>query len=524
MTDTLKPAPLHTGPPARAELQALAQRWRFGLAPAELDTIETLAEQLVRAAEAAVADAPRPEPPLGGRRDPGRAPTPEEDPLNAIVRWCDVALDGASGVLDGLRVAFKDCIAVAGVPLTGGSTLLEGFVPGEDSTVGRRVIEAGGRIVAITNMDCVAWSGYGDTSVHGATRNPLDPSRTAGGSSGGSAAALSYAGVDVAFGCDQGGSVRKPAAYVGAIGLKPTYGLIPYTRILGIDQAVDHIGPMGHSAEVVARLLDAVSGRDGEDPRQADVVPQVQALRAVGEAPDDLAGLRVAVVAEGLDREVVGVEDEVLQAFWEGIDRLRALGARVEEVSIPAHLVGGDITLTGCAEGALALFESGLNGCQWRGGRYWPELAEWVGANLERTAHELSINTKVALLVGELLRRRHGGAVYAAGHNLHAGLRADYGAALAQADLLALPTTPGLAHTLENDFSPAERIMRGWADGANTAPTNVTGHPAISLPAAGTASGHPVGLMLVAPHFADDRLLSVARTYEATTGWTPATS
>jgi amidase len=521
MSDALKMAPTMDAP-TRAELQELAERRRFAVSDGELDTIATLTAQLVTAAEAAVGHLPPPEPPLG-RRDPGRPAMPEDDPWNAIVRWCDVALEGASGVLDSLRVAFKDCIAVAGVPLTAGSTLLDGFIPREDSTVARRVIEAGGRIVAMTNMDCMAWSGYGDTSVHGATRNPVDPTRTAGGSSGGSAAALFYDGVDAAFGCDQGGSVRKPAAYVGAIGLKPTYGLIPYTRILGIDQAVDHIGPMGRTAEVVARLLDAVSGRDGEDPRQADVVPAVHALHAVTEAPDDLSGLRVSVVAEGLDRDAVGVTDEVIQAFWDAIDRFRALGARVEEVSIPAHLIGGDITLTGCAEGALALFEGGLNGYQWRGGRYWPEVAEVVARNIADRARDLSINTKVALLVGEALRKRHGGAVYGAGHNLHAELRRQYSAAFADADVLALPTTPGLAHTLENDLTPAERIMRGWADGANTAPTNVSGHPAISLPAA-QVGGQPVGVMLVAPHFADDRLLSIARTYEATTGWLPVST
>lgn len=515
MTDTIETE--RPAPPARAELRALAERWRFALSDADLDAIEPLAAQLVADAEATAALAPAPEP-APGRREGIRRATPADDPCNAIVHWCDVALDGAGGALEGLRIALKDCIAVAGVPLTAGSTLLEGFVPSQDSAVARRVLEAGGRVVATTNMDCIAWSGYGDTSVHGPTRNPLDPARTPGGSSGGSAAALSYDGVDGAFGCDQGGSVRKPAAYVGAIGLKPTYGLIPYTRILGIDQAVDHVGPMSHSAEVVARLLDATAGRDGEDPRQAEVVPAVHALRAVEQAPDDLSGLRIAVVAESLDG--VGVEERVAQAFWEGIDRFRALGATVEQVSIPAHLLGGGVALTGCAEGGLALVEGGLNGYQWRGGRYWPELAEHVARALERRASELSINAKVALLAGALLRQRHAGAVYGAGHNLHARIRREYGDALAGVDVLALPTTPGLPHTLENELTPAERIMRGWADGDNTATANVTGHPAISLPAA-QCDGLPVGVMLVAPHFADDRLLGIARTFEATAGWLP---
>ena len=365
--------------PTRAELQALAEARRFELTPAELDTIEILAGRLVQAAEDAVAQAPEPAR-VQGKRDPGRPPVLGEDPYNAIVRWCDVALDRPGGLLEGVRVAVKDCIAVAGVPLTGGSTLLDEFTPREDSTVVRRALEAGARIVAVTNMDCLAWSGYGDTSVHGATRNPLDPSRTAGGSSGGSAACLYYDQIDAAFGCDQGGSIRKPAGYVGAIGLKPTYGLIPYTRILGIDQAVDHVGPMARESEGVARLLDAVAGRDVADPRQADIVPPVDSLRAVMEASDDLSDLRIGVVKEGLSDDLVAVE--VIDAFWAAIDRFRALGARIEEVSIPVHNVGRDLTLTGCAEGALALFEGGLSGYQWRGGaiglsspRSWREIS-----------------------------------------------------------------------------------------------------------------------------------------------------
>lgn len=507
-----------SAPPLRSELRDLAEHWRFSLSAAELDAIDALAGRLVSAAEQVADLAPAPDPPPG-RRDAGRRPTPEEDPYNAIARWCDVALDGASGILSGLRVGLKDCIAVAGVPLTAGSTLLDGFVPREDSTVARRVIEAGGRIAAMTNMDCLAWSGYGDTGVHGPTRNPHDATRTAGGSSGGSAASLYYEGIDVTLGCDQGGSVRKPAAYVGAIGLKPTYGLLPYTRILGIDQAVDHVGPMGRTAEMVARLLDATSGRDPQDPRQADSAPAVHALRAVAEAPDDLSGLRIAAVAEGLDVEV---SEQVLQGFWESIDRFRALGARIGDVSVPLHRIGGDVALAGCAEGALALMTGGLNGYQWRGGRYWPEVARIVAENLQSRAAELSVHTKLALLVGEHLRRRHGGAIYGAGHNLHGMIRRQYNEAFADADVLAMPTTPWLAPQIETDLPLADRIMRGWADGANTAPTNVSGHPAISLPTA-ESNCLPIGVMLVAPHFCDDRLLGIARTYEAATGWLPVT-
>jgi amidase len=506
--------------PTRSELEHVADVWRMSLSDAELETIAGLADELLGTAEEVAALAP-PSPHAPGRRDAGRRPTPDEDPYNAIIRWCDVELEGAEGLLSGMSIALKDCIAVAGVPLTGGSTLLDGFVPEQDSPLARRVLEAGGRIVAMTNMDCLAWSGYGDTSAHGPTLNPFDPTRTAGGSSGGSAAAVHYETVDAAFGCDQGGSVRLPAAFCGVIGLKPTYGLLPYTRILGIDQAVDHAGPIAQTAEGVARLLDATAGPDPGDPRQPAALPTVDSLRAVAEAEDDLSGLRIAVVTEGLDTEIIGVTDEVRNAFWTAIDRFAALGATISETSIPAHLTGGNIDLIGCMEGMLALMSAGGNGYQWRG-QYWPQLARAVAKGLETKADELSIQVKLILLCAEHLRQRHGGAVYGTARNLHPEIRHVYSSAFADADVLAMPTTPWLAHRLvDPELSPSERILRGWGVTANTASTNVTGHPGISLPAA-EANGLTVGVMLIGPHFSEERLLGIARTFEATTGWFPA--
>src|SRR5215207_1071621 len=484
----------------------------------ELQTVTELARRLVESAEAAARLA-SPPPTAPGRRNPGRRPEPNEDPYNAIVRWCDVELEGGEGVLSGLRIALKDCIAVAGVPLTGGSTLLEGFVPEEDCTLAHRVLEAGGRIVAVTNMDCLGWSGYGDTSAHGLTLNPFDPTRTAGGSSGGSAAAVHYENVDAAFGCDTGGSVRLPAGFCGAIGLKPTYGLIPYTRILGIDRAVDHAGPIARTADGVARLRDATAGPDPGDPRQGADMPTLDCVRAVAEASDDLSGLRIAVVSEPIDGETIGLTDEVRSAFWSGIDRFAALGARISEICVPAHLIGGSVDLAGCIEGTHALMSGGGNGYLWLG-RYWPELGRAMAQRLDSGANGLSLRVKLILLCAEHLRERHGGAVYATAHNLHGEVREAYDAAFADVDVLATRTAPWLAHRLDFDGSLSERILRGWDVTANTAPMNVSGHPAISLPVA-EAQGLPVGTMLIGPYFSEPRLLAVARTYEATTGWRP---
>jgi amidase len=162
----------------------------------------------------------------------GAAPAPSEDPLNAIVRWVDVtAAPGqeTSDLLAGKKIAMKDLIAVAGIPISAASLLLDGFVPREDAVVTERVLRAGGSIVAMTNMEGVAFGGGGESGIYGATRNPFDPARSTSGSSGGSAAALFYDGIDITFGTDQGGSVRLPASWCGVLGLKPTHSLVPYT-------------------------------------------------------------------------------------------------------------------------------------------------------------------------------------------------------------------------------------------------------------------------------------------------------
>ena len=179
------------------------------------------------------------------------------------------------GILSGLRLAMKDSVAIAGIPLTCGSAILQGFVPRYDATVTDRILRAGAEIVCITNMDDLAFSGGGESSWYGPTRNPFDPERSAGGSSSGAAAALWYDGIDLAVGCDQGGSIRAPASWCGVVGLKPTHSLVPYTGIAGIDATFDHCGPLARTAEGTALLLQAMAGQDPGDPRQCEV-PQLR--------------------------------------------------------------------------------------------------------------------------------------------------------------------------------------------------------------------------------------------------------
>ena len=409
----------------------------------------------------------------------------------------------------------KDSVAIAGIPLTCGSAILQGFVPTYDATVTDRILRAGAEIVCITNMDDLAFSGGGESSWYGPTRNPFDSERSAGGSSSGAAAALWYDGIDLAVGCDQGGSIRAPASWCGVVGLKPTHSLVPYTRIAGIDATFDHCGPMARTAASAALLLQVMAGQDPGDPRQREV-PEGDYARAVERAGADLSDLRIGVVAEGFS-DGVGAERATCEAVRSAVERLAGLGAEVRDVSLPEHLQAGGIAFAGFVEGMTALMSAGGNGIGWSG-LYWEELAPAIVTGLRERADELSPQVKATLAAGRHLRDHLGGAPYARAQSLRPWLRAAYDRALAEADVLLFPTTPFRAFRLDDDLRTSERVLRGWANLANTYPTDMTGHPAISLPLA-EADGLPVGVMLVARHFDDARLLGIAATCELALGW-----
>jgi amidase len=483
----------------REDLDDLGRRFGFTVSDREADAYADLTERVL-----SVVDGVEPEAAAPPSRDAGRRPQPGEDPLNAVVRWCRVG-DENDGPLAGMRIALKDSISLGGVPLTCGSRVLEGYVPSRDAVVVERLLAAGAEIVAITNMDDLAFSGGGDTSAYGPTLCPFDLSRTAGGSSGGSAAALWYEGVDAAVGTDQGGSIRVPAAWCGVVGLKPTHGLVPYAGIVGIDRTFDHAGPFARSAEEAARVLDVIAATG-------------TSAEAVAEARDDLRGTRLAVVTEGLG-EAVGAQAPVVEAFEEALERLRDLGAEIAERSLPEHLEAGGIAFAGFVEGLAALLDGGGNGFH-HADRYEPELALAFRQAFEQRGDDLPPTVKTALLTGTHLGRLYLGAAYATAQNLRPALRAAHDRALEDVDALLYPTTPGLAHGVDPELPTAERVWRGWALLANTYPTDMTGHPALSIPLA-EAEGLPVGVMLVGRHGNDARLLRIARTAERALGWRP---
>jgi amidase len=499
--------------PSREELSHLAQTMGFTLSAAETDAYAALMPGVFGLLNQ-LQQLPEPHPPRAfPEREPGHRPKPEDDPLNAIVRRCSIA-GSSSGLLAGKRVGLKDNISVAGIPMTCGSTVLQGLTSDTDATIVTRLLEAGAEIVAILNMDNFAFSGEGNTSAYGPTLNPHSLNHLAGGSSGGSAAALYYDDIDVTIGGDQAGSIRIPASWCGVVGLKPTHSLVPYTGIVGIDQTFDHVGPMGRCVADVAQVLDVMAGKDPLDPRQYDVPVQAYAA-ALG---PDLDGVRIGVLREGFGAP--GSEPDVDAAVRATLDQLAAHGASVTEVSVPAHITARALHRGLVTEGMAALLQHNGMGYHWRGA-YNANLAIAFGKGLQTMADDLPPNVKLLTMVGTYLRQHYHSRIYAKAQNLRPSFRAQYDEVLSQVDVLAMPTTPMKAHLHEADLDLRQFVARGGNITSNTVAFDVTGHPAISLPCA-LSEGLPVGLMLVGRHFDDASVLAIAHAVEQQIDWRAA--
>jgi amidase len=493
--------------PTPDDLRRLAPTVHFTLDDTEAADYHALLPLLLPGLES-IAASPDARPAVTGR-DPGTRPSREDDPLNAIVRRCRVR--GAdTGPLAGKRVAVKDNVSIAGIPLTCGSRVLEDYVPARDATVVTRILEAGAEIVAVTNMDDLAFAGSGETSAYGATLNPHDRTRLAGGSSSGSAAALFYDDVDLAIGGDQGGSIRMPSAWCGIVGLKPTHGLVPYTGIVGLDATIDHVGPMARTVADTALLLEVIAGRDGLDPRQGAV-----RTARYGEAlSGGVRGVRIGVVHEGFGQD--GAEADVDAAVRAALDRLARAGATLVDVSVPAHREVGPLFGALVVEGMAALLAGYGVGHHWQGW-YDESLAAFLGARLPARGADLPEPLKLTLLVAAWVRERHPGRVYPRAQNRRRAFVAAYDRVLADVDLLAMPTTPMKAYRHDPRRTRRERVSLDWSIQANTSPFDVTGHPAISVPC-GRADGLPIGLMLVGRHFEESAVLRVAEAVEQESG------
>jgi amidase len=499
--------PPNVQPPTPEEIRAIAAKHHIDLSDDEVADFAAIIPGILEGHERLdeLAD-PRPQVQFTDR-DPGYRPGADEDPLNAFVTKCLVK--GADdGPLAGYDVGIKDNIAVAGVEMTLGSKLFEGYVPATDATVVTRLLEAGSTITGKLNMEDMAFSGSGELSATGPVLNPRDENHIAGGSSSGSAAAVATGDVDVALGGDQGGSVRIPASWSGIVGHKPTHGLVPYTGIVGLGRSFDHTGPMGSSVTDCARVLDVIAGKDPLDPRQG-AVPTDDYEGALDAEP---GGLTVGVLAEGFGHEES--EPGVDETVHDALEAFESAGADVTEVSVPMHLDGLPIWNAVVLEATAATVASEGVG-HYGKGFYDTQFADAFGRARRAQADDYVATLKLTLVVGQYLADEYRSHYYAKGQNLARELADTYDEALAEVDVLAMPTTPQTAHELEPELSRVEAIDRALNMLPNTAPFDVTGHPATSVPC-GTDDGLPVGLMLVGERFDDATVLRAAEAFERT--------
>ncbi len=497
--------------PNLEQLRAIAERLHLHLSEGDLRSFQALMGPTLASFD--TLDAMTDElPEVRYPRTPGYRPTGDENPLNAW--YIKTRVPGAAhGKLAGREVVLKDNVCLAGVPMMNGASTLEGYVPEIDATIVTRILDAGGVVVGKAHCEYFCLSGGSHTNATGPVHNPHRHGYSAGGSSSGSAALVAAGEVAMAIGGDQGGSIRIPASFCGIYGMKATHGLVPYSGVMPIETTIDHVGPMTANVADNALLLEVIAGPDGHDPRQIDVTTH-EYTAALGQGVE---AMKIGVVQEGfgLDNSLPEVDAKVRA----GAQRFEKLGALVEPVSLPFHQLGNAIWSGIGIEGLNEQMMKGNGfGFGWKG-LYLPSLLRSHAAWRER-ADQLSESLKLMMLVGEWIHENYQGALYAKAQNLGRRLRAAYDEALARYDLLLMPTLPIVATPLPEPGAPREEVVaRAFEMIGNTAPFDISGHPAMSIPC-GQVDGLPVGLMLVGKHWDEPTLYRAAHAFEQAVDWT----
>jgi len=496
--------------PTPAQLRSVAEQCGLSLTDDDVASFRGLMQGSIEAYNL-VATMPDEVPEVKYPRTPGRRPSAEENPRNAWYRKSTVK-GAASGKLKGKTVALKDNIMLAGVPMTNGSSTLEGYVPDFDATIVTRMLDAGAEIAGKTHCEHFCLSGGSHTGSYGPVHNPHKMGYSAGGSSSGSGVVVSLGEVDMAIGGDQGGSIRMPASFCGIYGMKPTWGLVPYTGIMPIEIYVDHTGPMTATVADNALLLEVLAGDDGYDPRIK--APKVEEYtKALGQG---VKGMKIGIVKEGFEQPVA--EAAVNESVREAAKRFRDLGASVEAVSIPMHLLGGAIWTPIGTEGLTQTMMFGDGYGLSRGDLYSTSLMDFH-RGWRRQADSLSETTKLFMMLGTYINNNFGPRFYGKALNISRRLTAAYDKAFADYDLLLMPTTPMKATKLpEPNASREEYVARALEMISNTAPFDITHHPAMSLPC-GMVDGLPVGLMLVGRMFEESTIYRAAHAFEQIGDW-----
>jgi aspartyl-tRNA(Asn)/glutamyl-tRNA(Gln) amidotransferase subunit A len=412
--------------------------------------------------------------------------------------------EGGSGPLTGVPFAIKDNLCTRGVPTTCASRLLEGYVPPYDATVVERANQAGLVSLGKTNLDEFAMGASNETSAFYPARNPWDPSRTPGGSSGGSAAAVSAGLAPLALGSDTGGSVRMPAALCGVVGFKPTYGRVSRYGLVAYGSSLDQVGPLARDVAGAAALVRAISGHDPLDPTTLPIGP-IEPCSVT-----DLRGLRLALPRQ----TIAGAEPGVRAAIERAVAILAAEGASIEEVDMPLLALGVSTYYV------IAPAEASSNLARFEGVRYGQRCAgsDHVDLAAATRGQFLGHEVKARIMIGTYaLSAGYYEAYYVRAQEVRAMTTEAFDTIFERFDAAIGPTSPVVAFPLGSADSLALKELD-----VCTIPANLGGFPALSLPC-GLSEGLPVGLQLMSSRGSDERLLAIGAACEEALPNLPAT-
>jgi aspartyl-tRNA(Asn)/glutamyl-tRNA(Gln) amidotransferase subunit A len=422
------------------------------------------------------------------------------------------ALDQAgpgSGPLHGVPVALKDNLCTTGIPTTASSKILSGFVPPYDATVVSRLEAAGAVIVGKTNLDEFAMGSSTENSALGPSRNPWDVTRTPGGSSGGSAAAVAAGMVPVALGSDTGGSIRQPAALCGITGFKPSYGRVSRYGLMAFASSLDQIGPLVRTAEDAALVFQVIGGADPHDATSSpEPMPDV-----LGALTGDIRGLRIGVPRAFLEQ---GVDPAVLDAFAAALQVLTARGATIVDMELPHAGYGIPVYYL------IATAEASSNLARYDGVRYGYRARldkdDGLRQMYERTRDQgFGAEVKRRIMLGTyVLSAGYYDAYYLKAQQVRTLLRQDYDRAFAAVDVVATPTTPTPAFPLGEKTSDP---LQMYLNDIFTVSANLTGLPAVSVPCGFAPGRLPIGLQLTGRMFDEVALLRAADAFQRDTAF-----
>ena len=414
--------------------------------------------------------------------------------------------------LAGVPVLIKDNIAVSGIPMTCSSKILKNFVPDYDATVITRLKRAGAMIFGKANMDEFAMGSSGEHSCFGPALNPVDETRVPGGSSGGSAVAVSAGMVPLALGSDTGGSVRQPAGFCGIVGYKPGYGCLSRSGLTAFGSSLDQIGPMSRTVRDVALFLEVASGHDPADPTSDPSVNLKGLVSSLKDSPEAIKKKKIGVIKEFFGE---GVDAEVAQKVEEAIKDLERFGATVETISLKS------VTYAIATYYMIAMAEASANLARFDGVRYGvrPESDGKSVADVYRSSRKEGLGKEVSkrIMLGTfILSAGYADRYYLKAVKAREMITREFSEAFKSFDLLLGPTSPTVA------FAKGSRIgdaIKMYQSDLCTIPANLFGGCGVSLPCGFTTEGLPVGLQLMTSQGQDRVLTEVAHAYQCGTDW-----